>query len=204
MPAGYESDDEEPAKGTEEDEDDDLPELDEAEEEKLKNDESLKWDEDEEGDKDDEDGEKKKDGDKDEDDEDDEDDDDEDEDDKKFGQSPLTSHRMVLSRLPNFPAALRRAAGRLCHRWRRPRRRRGTIPGSRPSTSAQLRPGDTMMVRCSASPIPHQPRARSTSRASSACNTSAPSPPPASPPPNSRRIRDAYITKKFSPRSMSR
>ncbi len=45
MPAGYESDDEKPAKSTEED--DDLPELDAAEEEKLKNDESLKWDEDE-------------------------------------------------------------------------------------------------------------------------------------------------------------
>jgi hypothetical protein len=55
MPAGYESDDEKPAKSTEED--DDLPELDEAEEEKLKNDESLKWDDDE--DDDDEDGEKK-------------------------------------------------------------------------------------------------------------------------------------------------
>ncbi len=54
MPAGYESDDEKPAKSTEED--DDLPELDEAEEEKLKNDESLKWDDDEE---EDEDGEKK-------------------------------------------------------------------------------------------------------------------------------------------------
>jgi hypothetical protein len=54
MPAGYESDDEKPAKSTEED--DDLPDLDEAEEEKLKNDESLKWDDDdEEG----EDGEKK-------------------------------------------------------------------------------------------------------------------------------------------------
>ena len=54
MPAGYESDDEKPAKSTEED--DDLPELDAAEEEKLKNDESLKWDDDEE---EDEDGEKK-------------------------------------------------------------------------------------------------------------------------------------------------
>ena len=54
MPAGYESDDEKPAKTTEED--DDLPELDEAEEEKLKNDESLKWDDDEE---EGEDGEKK-------------------------------------------------------------------------------------------------------------------------------------------------
>jgi hypothetical protein len=55
MPAGYESDDEKPAKSTEED--DDLPELDEAEEEKLKNDESLKWDDDEEAEG--EDGEKK-------------------------------------------------------------------------------------------------------------------------------------------------
>ena len=54
MPAGYESDDEKPAKSTEED--DDLPELDEAEEEKLKNDESLKWDDD---DEESEDGEKK-------------------------------------------------------------------------------------------------------------------------------------------------
>ena len=52
MPAGYESDDEKPAKSTEED--DDLPELDEAEEEKLKNDESLKWDDDEESDGDEE------------------------------------------------------------------------------------------------------------------------------------------------------
>jgi len=50
MPAGYESDDEKPAKSTEED--DDLPELDEAEEEKLKNDESLKWDDDDEEDED--------------------------------------------------------------------------------------------------------------------------------------------------------
>ena len=65
MPAGYESDDEKPAKSTEED--DDLPELDEAEEEKLKNDESLKWDDDEESDDDEEkkskDDEEKEDGD---------------------------------------------------------------------------------------------------------------------------------------------
>ena len=47
MPAGYETDEEKPSKSA--DGDDDLPELDEAEEEKLKNDESLKWD-DEEGD----------------------------------------------------------------------------------------------------------------------------------------------------------
>ena len=65
MPAGYESDDEKPAKSTEED--DDLPELDEAEEEKLKHDESLKWDDDEESDDDEEkkskDDEEKEDGD---------------------------------------------------------------------------------------------------------------------------------------------
>lgn len=73
MPAGYESDEEQPAKSLDEDaEADDLPELDEAEEEKLKNDESLKWDEDEDEDEDDED---KEDGDKDEDDEDKDDDD---------------------------------------------------------------------------------------------------------------------------------
>jgi hypothetical protein len=51
MPAGYETDEEAPAKNIEEDEDDDLPELDAEEEEKLKNDESLKWDEDEEEEK---------------------------------------------------------------------------------------------------------------------------------------------------------
>ena len=47
MPAGYDTDDEAPAKGVEDEEDEDLPAVDEAEEEKLKNDESLKWDEDE-------------------------------------------------------------------------------------------------------------------------------------------------------------
>ena len=69
MPAGYDTDEEAPAKGIEDEEDDDLPELDAAEEEKLKNDETLKWDEDDEdADEDDEDGEKKKgDGDEDED-----------------------------------------------------------------------------------------------------------------------------------------
>src|SRR6185369_8690008 len=73
MPAGYDGDEEAPAKGIEDEADDDLPEIDEAEEEKLKNDESLKWDEDDEGKDDDEDGDKKK---KDGDDEDEEDDDD--------------------------------------------------------------------------------------------------------------------------------
>lgn len=64
MPAGYDPDEEAPAKEVEDEEDDDLPELDEAEEEKLKNDESLKWDEDEDEDgDDDEDKEKDKDDD---------------------------------------------------------------------------------------------------------------------------------------------
>jgi hypothetical protein len=87
MPAGYDTDEEAPAKGIEDEDDDDLPELDEEEEEKLKNDESLKWDEDEEGAAaGDEEGEKKK-GEGDEDDDDlgdddeDSDDDEEDEDD---------------------------------------------------------------------------------------------------------------------------
>jgi hypothetical protein len=60
MPAGYDGDEEAPAKGIEDEEDDDLPELDAAEEEKLKNDDSLKWDEDDDKGEDDEDGEKKK------------------------------------------------------------------------------------------------------------------------------------------------
>ncbi len=70
MPAGHETDEEHPAKEDAEGDDDDLPELDEAEEEKLKNDESLKWDEDEEGEKE----EKEK-----------SDDDEDDDDDKKDG-----------------------------------------------------------------------------------------------------------------------
>src|SRR4051812_820669 len=97
MPAGYDTDEEAPAKGIEDEEDDDLPELDEAEEEKLKNDESLKWDEDEEGAEKEEGkegekgekGEKKKGDDDDEDldeDEDDEDEDEEDEDEDEEGE----------------------------------------------------------------------------------------------------------------------
>jgi hypothetical protein len=91
MPAGYDADEEAPAKEIEDSDDDDLPELDEAEEEKLKNDESLKWDEDEEGAPEEEGAEKKKEKEKtegeddddlgDDDDEDDEDEDDEDDDD---------------------------------------------------------------------------------------------------------------------------
>ncbi len=84
MPAGYDADDEAPAKGAEDEEDEDLPEIDAAEEEKLKNDESLKWDgDDDDGDED----AKKKDKDEDSDDEDEDSpkktkDDDEDEDEK--------------------------------------------------------------------------------------------------------------------------
>ncbi len=71
MPAGHESDEEHPAKEVEVDED--LPEVDAAEEEKLKNDESLKWDEDEDEEKDEDDDEKKDDDDEDGDEESDED-----------------------------------------------------------------------------------------------------------------------------------
>jgi hypothetical protein len=85
VPAGYDTDAEEAEKPTDaEDEADDLPEIDEAEEEKLKNDESLKWDEDDEDkDKDDDGKEKDKDDDDDEDDDDEEKDDDDDEDEEK-------------------------------------------------------------------------------------------------------------------------
>jgi hypothetical protein len=63
MPAGHESDEEHPTKDVVEDGEDEIPELDEAEEEKLKNDESLKWDEDEDEDKEEnEDGKDKEDG----------------------------------------------------------------------------------------------------------------------------------------------
>jgi hypothetical protein len=79
MPAGYETDEEAPAKEIEDEDDDDLPELDAEEEEKLKNDESLKWDEDDEKGEAEAEGEKDKDKDK-EKDEDDEDEDEEDED----------------------------------------------------------------------------------------------------------------------------
>lgn len=86
MPAGYDADEEAPAKDIESEGDDDLPELDEEEEEKLKNDESLKWDEDEEGGEE-EDGAKKKgegkDGDEDEDDDDFEDEDEDDDDEEE-------------------------------------------------------------------------------------------------------------------------
>ena len=44
MPEGYDSDDEAPAKREDDTDDEDLPEVDEEDEAKLKNDESLKWD----------------------------------------------------------------------------------------------------------------------------------------------------------------
>ncbi len=99
MPAGYDTDDEAPAKGVEDEDDDDLPVVDEAEEEKLKNDESLKWDEDEEkpegeteAGKETKDGKKKAksddDDDLDDDDDEDEDGDDDDEDDEDDDEKP--------------------------------------------------------------------------------------------------------------------
>lgn len=97
MPAGYDADEEAPAKDIEDEGDDDLPELDEEEEEKLKNDESLKWDEDEEAAEGDEEGAKKKekgegkadgDDDEEEDDDDEKDEDDEDEDDEEEDEKP--------------------------------------------------------------------------------------------------------------------
>ncbi len=79
MPAGYDTDEEAPVKGAEDETAaDDLPELDEAEEEKLKNDESLKWDDDEDSDEKDDDKEGK---------EKDIDDEDGDEDDDKKGKA---------------------------------------------------------------------------------------------------------------------
>lgn len=84
VPAGWDTDEETPAKEIEDD-NDDLPDLDEAEEEKLKNDESLKWDEDEEKDEDEDAADKKKSDDDDEDSDDDdeeEESDDEDDDDE--------------------------------------------------------------------------------------------------------------------------
>lgn len=84
MPAGYESDDDAPAKDLD-DEDEDLPDLDEEEEEKLKNDDSLKWDDDEEGGDEDSDKEDLDDDDEKED-EDDDDDGDGDEDERPRGR----------------------------------------------------------------------------------------------------------------------
>ena len=62
VPAGWEGEEEEerPARKEDELDDQDLPALDEAEEERLKNDESLKWDDDDEKDEDEEEEEKEK------------------------------------------------------------------------------------------------------------------------------------------------
>ncbi len=79
VPAGWDTDEEASEKEVEDDEED-LPELDEEEEEKLKNDESLKWDEDEEEDADKEDEEKDSDDDDDEESDDDEEEEEKDED----------------------------------------------------------------------------------------------------------------------------
>lgn len=93
MPAGYETDDEQPAKEVDEDEDD-LPELDEEEEEKLKNDESLRWDEDEEEEGDDDEKKEGKEGDDDdEEDEDGDDDEDKEESDEDEDEKPRRSSR---------------------------------------------------------------------------------------------------------------
>lgn len=77
MPAGYDADEEAPAKEAEDEDAADLPDLDAEEEEKLKNDESLRWDEDEEG----EEGDKAKKGDSEEDDDEDDEEKDSDEED---------------------------------------------------------------------------------------------------------------------------
>lgn len=90
VPAGWDTDEEAPAKAIE-DEDDDLPELDEEEEEKLKNDESLKWDEDEEEDKDEDEDIKKSEDDDDEDSDDDDDDDEDDDEDEEEEDRPKRS-----------------------------------------------------------------------------------------------------------------
>ncbi|MSU46273.1 MAG: hypothetical protein EXS42_03895 [Lacunisphaera sp.] len=76
MPAGHGDEDEEGAKGAKEDEDDGLPEVEESEAEKLKNDSSLKWDDDEVGGEDKDSADKPADKDKDDDSEEAEEDDD--------------------------------------------------------------------------------------------------------------------------------
>ena len=83
MPAGHGDDDEETEKGAVEDEDDDLPEVEAGEEEKLKNDASLKWDEDEEETDKDAEGKPGAKGGEDEDDDEDEDDEEDDDEDEE-------------------------------------------------------------------------------------------------------------------------
>ncbi|MFT3781082.1 MAG: hypothetical protein QM790_03635 [Nibricoccus sp.] len=87
VPAGWDTDEEQPAKEIE-DEDDDLPELDEEEEEKLKNDESLKWDEDEEDEDDEDEDKEKKDSDEDDEDSDEDEDEEEEEDEDEEDERP--------------------------------------------------------------------------------------------------------------------
>lgn len=92
MPAGYDADEEAPAKEAEDEDAADLPDLDAEEEEKLKNDESLRWDEDEEGEG--EEGDKEKKGDDDEDDDEEKDsDEDEDSDDEDEEEKPKRKGR---------------------------------------------------------------------------------------------------------------
>ncbi len=88
MPDGYGDDDEDSEKRSVEDDYYDVPEIEAAEEEKLKNDSSLKWDDDEDADKEgkDDDGKPKKDGDDDDDDDEDSDKEDKDDDDEEDGE----------------------------------------------------------------------------------------------------------------------
>jgi hypothetical protein len=88
-PAGWEAEEEgeRPSASDEDIDDEDLPDVDEADEEALKNDASLKWDEDEDKDKDKE----KKDGDDDDEDDEDEDEEKDDDDDEDEDKAPKKS-----------------------------------------------------------------------------------------------------------------
>jgi hypothetical protein len=93
VPAGWDGDEEASEKAVEE-EDEELPEIDAEEEEKLKNDESLKWDEDEDEDGKEKDAdEKDKDDDDDEDEDEDKDDDDDDKDEESDDAPPKKKSR---------------------------------------------------------------------------------------------------------------
>lgn len=95
IPAGWESEEDEETASDEEIDEDELPEIDEEDEEALKGDASLKWDEDEESEEEGEEGEKAKEKDEDsDDDEDDEDEDDEEEEeDEDEDESPRRGSR---------------------------------------------------------------------------------------------------------------
>jgi len=93
MPDGHGDDDDETEKRSVEDDEDDLPEIEAGEEEKLKNDASLKWDEDEEGEEDDEDDKKKAKGGEDDDEDEDEEDEDLDDEDGEEDESPRSRKR---------------------------------------------------------------------------------------------------------------